>query len=141
MQQKEDMTMSATKHTQRRRSQSPGRQLKTAMSREARAAHTQVRTGVSKLEKSIAEIRRRATRAERRIEADARRQIRELRGDARAQMKALEARRREAARVLKKISVSAGESWRDAKSAADSILHEARTTAAAVVDRFRRALT
>ena len=55
-------------------------------------------------------------------------------------MKALEARRREAARVLKGISVSAGESWRDAKRAADSILHEARTTAASVVDRFRRAV-
>jgi ElaB/YqjD/DUF883 family membrane-anchored ribosome-binding protein len=75
------------------------------MSREARAAHTEVRTGVNKLEKSIADIQR-----------------------------------REAARVLKRISVSAGESWRDAKRAADSILHEARTTAASVVDRFRHAV-
>jgi hypothetical protein len=110
------------------------------MSREARAAYTEVRTGVSKLEKSIAEIRRRAARTERRVETDARRQIRELRGEARAQMKVLEARRREAARVLKTISVSAGESWLDAKRAADSILREARTTAASVVDRFRRAV-
>jgi predicted nucleic acid-binding Zn-ribbon protein len=132
--------MSATKRTQRRRAQSPGRRLKTAISREAQVAYTEVQTGVSNLEKSIADIRLRAARAERRVEADARRQIRELRGEARAQMKVLEARRREAARVLKKISVSAGESWRDAKRAADSILHEARTTAASVVDRFRRAL-
>lgn len=132
--------MAAKKATQRRKPQSPGRRLKTAMSREARAAYTEVRTGVSKLEKLIAEIRRRAARTERRVETDARRQIRELRGEARAQMKALEARRREATRVLKKISVSAGESWQDAKRAADSILHEARTTAASVVDRFRRAV-
>ena len=39
-----------------------------------------------------------------------------------------------------KVAASAGESWRDAKRAADSILHEARTTAASVVDRFRRAV-
>ena len=132
--------MSAKSGKQRRRSQSTGRRLKTAMSREARAAHAEVQTGVRALEKLIADIRRRAARAERRIEADARRQIREQRGHARAQMKALEARRREAARVLKRISVSAGESWRDAKRAADSILQEARTTAASVVDRLRRAV-
>ena len=54
--------MSARKGTQRRRPQSPGRRLKTTMSREARAAYTEVRTGVSKLEKSIADIRRRAAR-------------------------------------------------------------------------------
>ena len=134
--------MSAKKgRTQRRRVQSSGRRLKTAMSREARTAYAEVQTGVHKLEKSIADIRRRAARAERQVEIDARRQIRELRGQARAQMRALEARRREAARVLKRISVSAGESWRDAKRAADSILHDARTTAASVVDRFRRAIS
>ena len=132
--------MAARKGKQRRRSQSPGRRLKTAMSREARVAYAEVQTGVKKLEKSIADIRRRAAGAERRVEADARRQIRELRDQARGQMKALQARRREAARALKRISVSAGESWRDAKHAADSILHEARTTAASVIDRFRRAV-
>ena len=132
--------MSATKGTQRRRSQSPGRRMKTAMSREARAAYAEVQTGVNRLEKSIADIQRRAVRAERRVEADAQRQIRELRAQVRAQKKALEVRRREAARVLKRISVNAGESWRDAKRAADSILHEARTTAASVVDRFRHAV-
>ena len=131
--------MSPTKGT-RRRSQSPARRLKTVMSREARAAYTEVQTGVKNLERSIADIQRRAARAERSVEANARRQIRELRGQARAQMKALDARRREAARVLKRISVSVGESWRDAKRAADSILHEARTTAASVVDRFRHAV-
>ena len=55
-------------------------------------------------------------------------------------MKTLQARRREVARALKRISVGAGESWRDAKRAADSILHDARTTAASVVDRLRRAI-
>ena len=132
--------MSAKTGKQRRRPQSTARRLKTAMSREARAAYAEVQTGVNKLEKSIAEIRRGAVRAERRVEADARRQIRELREQARAHMKTLQARRREVARALKKISVSAGESWRDAKRAADSILHDARTTVASVVDRFRGAI-
>jgi len=132
--------MSPKTGKQRRRPQSTGGRLKTAMSREARVAYAEVRTGVNKLEKSIADIRRRAARAERHVEADARRQVRELREQARVHMKALQARRREAARALKRISVSAGESWRDAKRAADSILHDARTTVASVVDRFRRAV-
>jgi hypothetical protein len=132
--------MSAKSGTQRRRPQNTGRRLKTAMSREARAAYAEVQSGLRKMEKSIAGIRRRATRAERRVEADARREIRELREQARTHTKTLQARRREAARALKTISVSAGQSWRDAKRAAHSILHDARTTAASVVDRLRRAV-
>ena len=55
--------MSAKSGKQRRRSQSTGRRLKTAISHEARAAHAEVQSGLRKMEKSIAEIRRRATRA------------------------------------------------------------------------------
>lgn len=108
--------------------------------KEARAAYTEVQKGVQHLERSIAEIRKGVGRAEQRIESDARRRARELRREASGQLKVLEERRRAARRKLQELSVAAGESWRDVRRTADSILADARATAAAIGKRFRGVL-
>jgi ElaB/YqjD/DUF883 family membrane-anchored ribosome-binding protein len=63
-----------------------------------------------------------------------------LRKEARVQLALLQGKRREAAGILKKLSTAAGESWREVKSSADSLLTDARDAAAKVVERFRNAL-
>jgi hypothetical protein len=110
------------------------------MSREARAAYGEVQAGVKSLEKAIADIRRGVAKAEKQIEADARQRVRELRKEASTQLGVLQAKQRDAARTLKSLSAAAGDSWQQIKSSADSILADARTTAASVVDRFRDAI-
>jgi cell division septum initiation protein DivIVA len=111
-----------------------------AMSREAKAAYTEIQKGVKRLEQSIADIRRGLGKAEKRIEADARQRIRRLRAEARTQVKVLQSKEREAAKTLKNLSAAAGDSWREIKRSADSILDDARSTASSIVDRFRSAL-
>jgi hypothetical protein len=110
------------------------------MPHEVRAAYGEVQKGVEHLEASIVDVRAGLRRAERQIEADARRRIGDLRREARAQLRALQAKQREAARMLRSLSAAAGESWREIKRSADSIFVDARATAAAVGRRFRRAL-
>jgi hypothetical protein len=110
------------------------------MSREARAAYSEVQAGVKSLEKAIADIRRGVAKAEKQIEADARQRVRELRKEAHTQLGALQAKQKDAARTLKSLSTAAGESWQDIKSSADSILVDARTTAASIVERVRGAI-
>ena len=119
---------------------SAAQRARAAMSREARAAYGEIQQGVKHLEKSIAEIQQGLRRAEHKIEADARTRIRELRKDARAQLGILESKQREVTRTLKKVSAAAGESWREIKQSADSLLGDARATATTVVARFRNAL-
>ena len=119
----------------------PIRRARTTMSREARAAYGEIHTSDKQLEKSITEIRRGLGKVERRIEADARARIRDFRKQARAQLTVLQSRRRGAARTLKRLSTSTGESWREIKQASDSMLADARATATSVVERFRHALT
>lgn len=109
------------------------------LSPEAQAAYGEIRQGVAHLEKSIAEIQRGLRKAERKIEADARARARELRKEARVQLDALKAKQREVVRSLKSLPAAAGDSWREIKASADSILADARVTTAAVVDRFRGA--
>jgi hypothetical protein len=75
------------------------RRATATISREKRAARSQIQLGVKRLEKSIAEIQKSLRRAERTIEADARARIRALRKEARAQLTALAGRRREVART------------------------------------------
>ena len=111
-----------------------------AMSKEARAGYDEVQKSIAHLEKSFAEIQRGLRKAERSIEADARARIQALRKEARTQLAHLHSKRREAAGTLKKLSVAAGDSWREIKQSADSLLTDARDAAAKVVDRFRNAL-
>jgi hypothetical protein len=118
----------------------PTKGVRIAMPREVRAAYGEIQKGVAHLDGSIAEIRTGLRRAERKIEMDARRRISDLRKEARAQMRALQGKQREASRTLKKLSAAAGESWREVKRSADSILSDARATAATVAQRFRTAL-
>ena len=110
------------------------------MSREARAAYTDVKKGVDRVARSVAEIQVALRRAERKIEAEARARIRELRKEARTQLAVLRSRRREATRTLGRLSTAAGDSWRDVKKAADRILTEARAVAESVVERVRHAV-
>jgi hypothetical protein len=109
------------------------------MSREAKDAYGEIQAGVKSLERSIAEVQRGVRRAERKIQADAGTRIRQLRKEARAQLGVLQEKEREAERFMKKLTVAAGESWREIKEAADAILAEARSTAAGIVERFRDA--
>ncbi len=119
---------------------SPASKLRAAMGREARAAYSEIDKGVKGLGKSIDEIKRGLIRAEKKIEADAKLRIRDLRKEANAQLKTLQGSQREAARTLKSLSAAAGESWQEIKISADGILSDARTTAASVVEKFRKAL-
>jgi len=41
---------------------------------------------------------------------------------------------------LKRLAAAAESSWRDVKQSADSLLADARATAASVIERFRKAL-
>jgi len=126
----------------RKRSKEIGkpRRAQKPMSREARIVYAEVQQGVRHLEKSIAEIQRGLHRAERKLEADARARIRELRKDARAQLTLLKSKRREAADTLKRVSTAASGSWADIKRTVDSVLVDARATAARAVERFQSAL-
>jgi hypothetical protein len=109
-------------------------------SREAKAAYGEIQRGLRQLTRSIADVQKSLRQAERGIEADARARIKELRHEANAQIATLRERRREATTVLHRLSRAAGDSWRDIKDAGDRALAEARAGAAAVVERFRRAL-
>jgi hypothetical protein len=111
-----------------------------ALSGDAKAAYGEVQKGVNHLKRSIADARRGLRKAEQKIEADARARIRELRKEARVQLTALESRQREASRTLKTFSAAAGDSWREIKQSADSILADARATAMSVIERVRSAL-
>jgi hypothetical protein len=124
----------------RSKTMSAARRARKALSREAQAAYAEVQQGVRDLEKSIGEVQRGLRRAEQKIEADARVRIRDLRKDAGAQLDVLKSKRREAARTLTSLSAAAGESWGDLKRSADSVLADAKATAALVVARFRSAL-
>jgi len=110
------------------------------VSPEVKAAYGEIKRGVKDLEKSITEVQRTLKKAERKIEAEARTKIRELRSDARAQLGVLKATQREVTRSLHNLRAAAGDSWRDIKGSIDAILTEARSTATAVVERFRSAL-
>ena len=122
------------------RKKGPAKRARRPMPREVRAAYGEIRQGVQHLDRSIADLRQGLRRAETKIEADARKRIRALRAEARTQMKALQVRQREAARSLDRLGVAAGESWKEIKRSADSILSDARRTAVAVGRRFRQAL-
>lgn len=106
---------------------------------EARAAYAEVEKGVRNLGKSIAEIRRGLTKAERKIEADARARIRALRAEAKGQLSGLRSREREATQMLKALRAAAEGSWREVKHSADAMLADARATAASIIERFRAA--
>lgn len=80
-------------------------------------------------------------RAERRIESDARQRIRGLQKEGHAHMRTLEAKRREATRLLGRLSAAAGESWDDITKTAQTMVREARTTAVAVIERFRAVMS
>jgi hypothetical protein len=109
-----------------------------ALSREAKIAYGEIESGVQNLEKSIAEIRKGAIRAEKKIEADAHRQIRELRKEARTHLGTIDGARRDAGRRLNRLAAGADESWREIKEAADTILKEATRTASSVLRRLKR---
>lgn len=111
-----------------------------AVSKDARAAYREVRSGLKGLEKLVFEVERDLVRTEKKIEADARARIVRLRRDAAAQRRTLERKRREAQRVLTKLSAGADDSWRDVKRAADAIVGEAQRAASAIAKRFRTAL-
>jgi hypothetical protein len=110
------------------------------MSPEAKVAYAQVAGGLRNLGKAISEIQQTFRQAERRIQADARRRIRALRHEADIQLRTLRARRRDVARILQNLAAAAEGSWGDIQQAAESILAEARSTAAGIVERVRRAL-
>jgi hypothetical protein len=107
---------------------------------EAKAAVGEMQKGLRQLARSIGDVQKSLRQAERRIEADARLRIRELRKEASSQIATLRERQREATGVLRRMSGAAGDSWRDIKAAGDRTLGEARSTAAAVIERFRSTL-
>ena len=111
-----------------------------AMSAEAKAAYAELQKRAKDLGKTIAEIQRDARRAEQRIEADARLRIRALRKEAREQLGQLKAKQRELSGTLKNLAAAAGDSWQEIKHSGESMLADARATAAAVLERFRSAL-
>jgi len=124
---------------QKRTTKRPARAGAT-MPRELRAAYAEMRRGVAHLDASIADLRTGLLRAERRIELDARKRIRALRSEGRIHMKDLQVKQREAGRVLKQLSVAAGESWQEIKRTADSLLADARATTLRVGKRLGAAL-
>jgi hypothetical protein len=117
------------------------RRAEKAMPREARAMYAEIRQGLRGLEASIGEIQRALRKAEHELEADARARIRELRKNARTHLTVLKSKQREAAGTLRRVSAAAGGSWADVKRMVDSVLVDARATAAAAVERFRSALS
>ena len=104
-------------------------------------AQGQIERGVTEIGKAIADVQRGLAGAERRIETDARRRIRQLQKEARVQMRALEAKRREATRLLGRLSAAAGGSWDDITKTVQTMVSDARTTALAVIERFRSVLS
>jgi hypothetical protein len=131
--------MSSKARTKRPRAISAPARTKQVLSREARAMYAEIQQGVRHLEKSIGEIQRDLRKAEHKLEADARARIRELRTDARTHLSVLRSKQREAAGTLKRASTDAAGSWADIKRTVDSVLVEARATAAAAVQRLRSA--
>ena len=113
---------------------------RSTVSLEVRRARAEVKKGVERVARSVADVQAALQRAERQIEADARERIRALRKEAKAQVVELRKRRQEATRTLGRLSTAAGDSWRDVKKVADQALTEARTLAESVVERFRRAV-
>jgi hypothetical protein len=111
-----------------------------ALSREARSAYGEIQSGVQGLQKAIVEIRKGANRAEKKIEADARRQISELRKEARIHLGKLERAQRDAKRRLGKLATAADESWVEIKDAANAALKDATKTADFVIRRIRKAI-
>ena len=109
-------------------------------SREAKAAYREIQKGLHQLTRSISDAQKGLRQAERSIEADARARIKALRKEANAQFAKLRERQREAAGVLRRLSGAAGDSWLDIKQTGDRALGDARSAAAAIVERFRRAL-
>jgi hypothetical protein len=132
--------MAAKKSTKRAKAPGTIQRARAAMSREERAARSEIQQGVKHLEKSIVEIQRGVRKAEKKIEADARVRVRELRKEARSQLAAIKAKQREAARVVHNLSAAAEGSWQELKDSADAILADARGTAASIAARVRKAL-
>ena len=89
-----------------------------SMPPEVKAAYAEVEKGVKHLGKAMSEVQQGLRRAERKIEADARLRI----------------------RTLRSLATAAEGSFQDVKRSADTLLAEARTTAASVVERLRSAL-
>ncbi len=133
-------TKKATKRTTSRTRRVAKPVGRVPMPREVRAAVTEMRRGAGHLDKSIADLRAGLMRAERTIETDARRRIRALRSEGRTQLKELQGKQREVGQLLKRLSVAAGESWRDLKRGGDTMIADARRTAAAVGKRFQAAI-
>jgi hypothetical protein len=108
-------------------------------SRGARGGAVDVQRVVEQLARSIADIEVALRRAEGRIDADARERIQTLRSEARTQLMVMRGHQREASRLLRWLSTAAVGSWDDVKRAADGELAEARTVAAAMIERLRGA--
>ena len=117
-----------------------GKRSRRSLPPEVQAAYANLESGVEHLGKSIAEIQRGLRKTERQIEADARARIRSLRQDARAQLAGLQSRRRDLTKTLSRLASAAEGSWQDLKQSADTLLAEARSTAASVIERFRNAI-
>lgn len=105
-----------------------------------KAAYGDIKQGVRHVEKSIAEVQKGLRKAEKAIEAQARKRIRELRKEAKGQLASLKAKRREATHLGKNLRAAADESWQDVKQSADRVLADARALASAIADRIRTAL-
>ena len=133
--------MATKKATTRAKKTRPARRAVLPKSPEARAAHGEIQQGLRNLGKSIGEIQRGLRRAERQIQADARKRIAELRKEGRAQLVALNAKGREVATSLKQALPLAETSWEDLKHSADAVLGDARSAAASFASRIRDAIT
>ncbi len=133
--------MAAKKTTSRAKTIRPAKRAALPKSPEARAAHSEIQQGLKHLGKSIGEIQSGLRRAERQIEADARKRIAELRKEGRAQLVALNAKSREVAASLKRALPLAETSWEDLKGSADAILGDARAAASSFASRIRDAIT
>jgi hypothetical protein len=113
---------------------------KDRMPPEAKAAYRDLQKGAQSVGRAIAEAQKAVRKAERQVEMDARKRISNLRRDARTQIGELQSRQRDLGKMLKRLAGAAGGSWRDVKASAESMVADARTTASAVVERFRSAL-
>jgi len=111
-----------------------------AMSPELKAAYRELEGSVKNVGKLIADVRHGLRSAERAIQTDARTRIKALREDARTHLKALESQRGEVSRTLGRLRKAAEGSWSDLRQSAETAVASARTTAASVMERLRRAL-
>lgn len=109
------------------------------LSRGARGGALNVQRVVEQLARSIADIEVALRRAEGRIDADARERIQTLRSEASRQLMVMRGHQREASRLLRWLSTATVGSWDDVQRAADRELAEARTVAAAMIERLRGA--